>query len=141
MDRLFKKKSKKPPKYSQRGHSISLGIPTITNVAAGPLVPQPQLDTAPKGEKICSYRDLDLDWTDSAVAPDEESGGGSQIAFQGKAGKDQELPAQETSTPGVVDVGDTDHEHRPSSECPRSSLTGLTFMWIQMPSRTRGGHC
>jgi len=140
MDRLFKKKSKKSPKYSQRGHSISLGIPTITNVAAGPLVPRPQLDTAPKGEKICSYRDLDVDWTDSTVAPDEESGGGSQIAFQGKAGEDQELPAQETSTPGVVDVGDADHGHGPPSECLRSLLSGLTSTWISLPLHTRG-HC
>ena len=60
--------------------------------------------------------DLGVDWTDSTVAPDEESGGGSRIVSHGKTSEDQELPAPETSTPGVMDVGDTDHGHGPLSE-------------------------
>ena len=75
-----------------------------------------------------SYQDLDVDWTDSTVAPDEESGGGSRIVSHGRTGEDQELPAPETSTPGVVDVGDTDHGHGPSSEFFRSLLPRLVFV-------------
>ena len=52
MDRLLRKKSKKPPKYSQR--DIFPGI--LTNTAVGPLGFRTQLDIAPKGEKNCSYR-------------------------------------------------------------------------------------
>ena len=73
------------------------------------------------------YRDLDVDSTDSTVAPDEESGRGSRIIFQGKSSS-QETPAQETSTHSVVDVGDTDHGHGPLSECFRSLLPQLAFM-------------
>ena len=50
------------------------------------------------------------------MAPDEESGGGSRIVSHGKTSEDQELPAPETSTPGAMDVGDTDHGHGPLSE-------------------------
>jgi len=139
MDRLLSKKSKKSPKYSQRGHGILSGVSAATKVAGLGL--SPQLEIAPKGEKNCSYRDLDVNWTDSIVAPDKESGGGSQIVSHGKTSEDQGLPAPETSTPGVVDVGDTDHEHRPSSERFQSLLSGLTFMWISMLFRARGGHC
>jgi len=56
------------------------------------------------------------------MAPDEENGGGRRIVFQGKTREGQEPPAPETSTSGAVDVGDTDHEHGPSSECFRSLL-------------------
>jgi len=136
MDRLLGKKSKKSPKYSQR--DIFPGI--LTNTAVGPLGFRTQLDIAPKGEQNLSYQDLDVDWTDLTVAPDEESGGGPWIVFQGKTNEGQEPPAPETSIPGAVDVGDTDHGHGPSSECFRSLLPRLAFMWISMPFRTRGGH-
>jgi len=137
MNRLLSKKSKKPPKYSQR--DIFPGI--LTNTAVGPLGFRTQLDIAPKGEQNRSHQDLDVDWTDLTVAPDEESGGVSQIIFQGKSDEVQEPPAPETSTPGAVDVGDTDHGHDPSSERFRSLLPRLAFMCILMPFRTRGGHC
>jgi len=47
MDRLFGKKPKKSLKYSQR--DVFLGIPT--NIAAGPLGFQAELNIAPKGER------------------------------------------------------------------------------------------
>ena len=50
--------------------------------------------------------------------------------FRGKTDEGQEPPAPETSTPGVVDIGDTDRGHGPSGECFRSPPPGLTFMWI-----------
>jgi len=123
MDRLLGKKSKKPPKYSQR--DIFPGI--LTNAAVGPLGFRTQFDIAPEGEQNRSYQDLDVDWTDSAVAPDEKNGGGPRIVFQGKTREGQEPPAPETSTSGAVDVGDTDHEHGLSSECFRSPLPRLAF--------------
>jgi len=123
MDRLLGKKSKKPPKYSQR--DIFPGI--LTNTAAGPLGFRVELDIAPGGERNRSHRDPDPDWTDSTMAPDEENGGGPRIVFQGKTREGQEPPAPETSTSGAVDVGDTDHEHGPSSECFRSLLSRLAF--------------
>ena len=52
MDRLFDKKSKKSPKYSQR--DIFPGI--LTNTAVGPLGFQTQLDITSKGEKIVPIR-------------------------------------------------------------------------------------
>jgi len=112
MDRLLGKKSKKPPKYSQR--DIFPGI--LTNTAVGPLGFRTQFDIAPEGEQNRSYQDLDVDWTDSTVAPDEENSRVPRIVFQGKADEVQEPPAPETSIPGAVDVGDTDHGHGPSSE-------------------------
>jgi len=133
--RLLGKKHKKSPKHSQK--HIHPGVPT--NTAAGPSGLQEELDIAPKGEKIVPIRIWT--WTDSTVAPDEESGGGSRIVFQGKTNESQEPPAPETSTPGAVDVDDTDHGHGPSSECFRSLLPRLAFMWISMPFHTRGGRC
>jgi len=118
MDRLLSKKSKKSPKYSQR--DIFPGI--LTNTAVGPLGFQVELNIAPRGERNRSYRDPDADWTDWTMALDEENGGGSRIVFQGKNNEGQEPPAPETSTPGVVDVGDTDHGHGPSGGCFRFLL-------------------
>jgi len=134
MDRLLSKKSKKSPKYSQR--DIFPGI--LTNTAVGPLGFRTQLDIAPGGEQ---NQDLDVDWTDSTVTPDEESSGVSRIVFQGKTDEVQEPPAPETSTPGAVEVGDTDHGHGPLSERFRSPLPRLAFMWIPMPFCTRGRRC
>ena len=54
MDYILGKKSKKSPKYSQRGRGILPGISVVTNVAGLGL--PPQLEIAPKGEKNCSYR-------------------------------------------------------------------------------------
>jgi len=135
MDRLLGKKSKKSPKYSQR--DIFPGI--LTNTAVGPLGFRTQLEIAPEGEQNRSYQDLDVDWTDSTVALDEESSGVSRIVFQGKTDEVQEPPAPETSTPGTVDVGDTNHGHDPLSERFQPLLPQLAFMWISMPFRTRGG--
>ena len=101
MDRLFGKKSKKSPKYSQR--DIFPGI--VTNTVVGPLGFRTQLDTAPGGEQNRPYQNLDVDWTDSTVAPDEESSGVSRIVFQDKTDKVQEPPAPETPTPGAMDIG------------------------------------
>ena len=112
MDRLLGKKPNKSPKYSQR--DTFPGI--LTNTAVGPLGFRTQLDIAPGGEKNRPYQDLDADWTDSTVAPDGESSGVSRIVFQCKTDEVQKPPAPETSTPGAVDVGDTDHGHEPSSE-------------------------
>ena len=112
MDRLLGKKSKKPQKYSQR--DIFPGI--LTNTAVGPLGFRTQLDIAPKGEQNRSHQNLDIDWTDPTVAPDEESGGVSRIVFQGKTDGIQEPPAPETPIPGAVDIDDTDHGHDQSSE-------------------------
>ena len=115
MNHLFDKKSKKSLKYSQR--DIFLGIPT--SIAAGPLGFRAELDIGPNGEQNRSYQDLEVDWTDSIVALDENSSKGSRIVFQGKTSEDQEFSAQETSTPDAV-VGDTDHGHGTSSEWVRS---------------------
>jgi len=59
MDRLLRKKSKKSPKYSQRGQGILPGISVATNVAGLGL--PPQLKIAPKGEKKLFLPDLDAD--------------------------------------------------------------------------------
>ena len=50
---MFREKSKKLPKYSQR--HLSLGIPT--NIAAGPLGFRAELDIGPKGERGRSCHD------------------------------------------------------------------------------------
>ena len=128
MDRLFSKKPKKSLKYSQR--DIFLGIPT--SIAAGPLGFRAELDIGPEGEKNPAHQDLEVDSTDSTVAPDGESSRGSRIVFQGKTDEDQELPAPEISTPDAV-VSDTDHGPGPSGECFRSLPSELTFMWTSMP--------
>ena len=124
MRRLFSRKPKKSPKPPEK--HIQPEVPT--NTAAGPLGFQTEFNIAPKGERNRSYRDLDVDWTDSTVAPDEESGGGSRIVSHGKTSGDQELSAPETLAPGVVDVGDTDHGLRQLSERFRSLLPWLAFM-------------
>jgi len=56
MDRMFKKKSKKPLKLSQ-GYT-ALGF---AGVAAGVLGIRTQLDIGPKGERSRSYHDLGAD--------------------------------------------------------------------------------
>ena len=57
MNRLFDRRPKKSLKSSQR--HVSLGIPT--NIAAGPLGFQAELDIDPKGEQNHSYHDLEAD--------------------------------------------------------------------------------
>jgi hypothetical protein len=111
MNRLFDKKPKKSPKLTQR--DIFLGIPT--NIAAGLLGFQADLDIGPEGEQNRASRDLEVDSTDSTVALDEESTRGPRIVLQGKTSEDQELPAPETSIPSAV-VGDTDHGCGPSGK-------------------------
>jgi hypothetical protein len=96
MNRLFDKKPRKSIQSSQR--HVALGIPT--NIAVGPLGFRAELDIGPKGKQSRSYRDLEADRPDSTVTLDEESPRVSRIVFHDKRGKDQELPALETSTPG-----------------------------------------
>jgi hypothetical protein len=104
MNRLFDKKPKKLSKSSRR--HLSLGIPT--NIAVGPLGFQADLDVGPKGECTSSYHDSDTDRSDSTVTPDEETPRTSRIVFRDKGGENQELPAPEASTSGVVE-DNTEH--------------------------------
>ena len=104
MNRLFDKKPKKLSKSSRR--HISLGIPT--NIAVGPLGFRADLDIGPKGECTRSYHDSETDRSDSAVTPDEETPRTSRIVFHDKSGENQELPAPEASTSGVV-VDNAEH--------------------------------
>ena len=59
------------------------------------------------------------------MALDEKGDEGPRIVFQGKGSEYQELPAQETSTSGVVDG--TGNENDPAGEYLLSLLSGLTF--------------
>ena len=51
-----------------------------------------------------------------AVSLDGRSGGDSRIVFQDRMDEDQELPASETWTSGVV-IGGTGRGNDPTSEC------------------------
>ena len=68
------------------------------------------------------------------MALDEKDGGGPRIVFQGEGGERQELPAQETSTFGVVDG--TENENDPTSEYfwPRLSGPMFTPLSVFLPS-------
>ena len=107
MDRLFNKKSKNLRQSALR--HISLGIPT--NVTAGPLGFQAERDIGPKGERDCSYRDLEADKPDLTVALAEKDARASRIVFHDEASKDKESP-----TPGAI-IGDDRRGNDPTSEC------------------------
>jgi len=68
------------------------------------------------------------------VALDEKGGGGPRIVFQGKSGEYQELPAQETSTSGVIDG--TGDESDPAGEYFWPLLSGLAFTRVSVSPPT-----
>ncbi|KAF9642315.1 hypothetical protein BDM02DRAFT_2348566 [Thelephora ganbajun] len=90
MKHLLGKKPEKSPNPSTK--SISPGIPA--NIAAGPLRSQEELDVGPDGER---------------------SNKRTRITFGDDSGEDEELPAPEVSTSGVV-VGVTEHRDDPTRE-------------------------
>ena len=113
MDRLFDKKSKKSRKTAKR--HISLGIPT--NIAAGPLGFRAELDANPIGNRSRSRHGLTTDRSDSSITMlDENNPGPSRIVFHKKS-EGKGLHAPETSTPGGVIDGGTEHRNDPASEC------------------------
>jgi len=109
MNRLLKKKSKKLHKSAQR--HLYLGIPT--NIAAGPLGFQAELDIGPKGESR-SYHDLE-NRPDSTVMPDENDTRASRVVFRDKK-EDQGLYLPGTSTAGAA-VGGGEHGEDSTSKC------------------------
>jgi hypothetical protein len=110
MNRLFDRKSKKPPKLSQQ--HIILGIPA--GIAAGPLGFRAELDIDPKGEQSHSSHDSEVDGPDPTVVPDEKDTRASRVVFQENKSEDRGFAAIEVSTPGAV-VGGTEHGNDPAS--------------------------
>jgi hypothetical protein len=79
-----------------------------------------------------AYHDPEADRPDSAVTLDEGNPSTSRIVLHDKRSEDQELPAPETSTAGVV-VGGTEDENDITSECFRSLPSQLMFMRVSIP--------
>ena len=110
MKHLFKKiKRKKSPKPPRQ----PIPPEKPADIAAGPPadLPGTELDatvaTIPGGGgRNFSDKDLEADYTDLTVLPDEGGRGGSRVLFQDETDAGQELPASGASTSGGADYGD-----------------------------------
>ena len=109
MNRLFNKKRKKSPESSSLP-----GIPT--NAVAGSVSHQVGLNIRPEGANSLSCQYPEADSPDPIVSLDERGGGESRVAFQDRMDEDQELPASEAWTSGVV-IDGTERGDDPTSKC------------------------
>ena len=132
MKRFFKK-SKKPSKPSQQPNAA--GKPAA--VAAGPPGFRSEQDLVPDGEQpeIPSYCDLNVDWLDITVLPDEGGKIASRTRFQsGAEDVDQEPPASGAQTPSVA-VGGESGGNRSTSERSLDSCIGIDLNARFSPSQ------
>ena len=117
MKHLFKKiKRKKSPKPPRQ----PIPPEKPADIVAGPPADLPGAEpdaTIPgDGGRNVSNNDLETDYTDLTVLPDEGGRGGSRVLFQDETDAGQELPASGASTSGVA-TGGADYGDQLASKC------------------------